>query len=107
MLVDHRTYRAKPGMLQAHIDIYEKHGLAAQVRHLGPPLAYLVGESGDLNTIVHIWVYEDAADRARKRAAMAADPEWQNYMKLSVAAGYLVEQRNSLMTPAKFFPIKR
>ena len=77
MLLDHRTYRAKPGTLQAHIDIYEKHGLAAQVRHLGPPLAYLIGESGELNTIVHIWVYEDAADRARNGAENQPDDAGQ------------------------------
>ena len=38
---------------------------------------------------------------------MMADPEWLNYLKLSAEAGYLVDQRTSLMTPAKFFPIKR
>ena len=55
MLVDHRTYRIKPGMTQAHLDIYEKYGLSAQSRHLGPPLAYMFAESGDVNTIVHQW----------------------------------------------------
>ena len=28
VLVDHRTYRIKPGMTQAHLEIYEKHGFA-------------------------------------------------------------------------------
>ena len=73
MLVDHRTYRIKPGMTQAHLDIYEKHGLAAQTRHLGPPIAYMFAESGDVNTIVHQWAYDDAADRMRRRANMWAD----------------------------------
>jgi hypothetical protein len=54
MLIDHRTYRVKPGTLNAHLELYEKHGFAAQTRHLGQPLAYLYAESGDLNTIVHI-----------------------------------------------------
>ena len=107
MLVDHRTYRVKPGTLNAHLELYEKHGFAAQTRHLGQPLAYLYAESGDLNTIVHIWAYEDAADRAKRRAAMAADPEWQNYLRLSAEAGYLQEQTTKLMIPAKFAPIKR
>jgi len=70
VLVDHRTYRIKPGMTQAHLEIYEKHGLAAQTRHLGQPMAYMFAESGDVNTIVHDWAYEDAADRTRRRAAM-------------------------------------
>ncbi len=107
MLVDHRTYKIKPGAMAAHLDLYEKHGMAPQTKHLGQPLAYMFAESGELNTVVHIWVYEDAADRMRKRAAMMADPDWQAYLKLSAAAGYLVEQKTSLMTPAKFAPIKR
>jgi hypothetical protein len=56
---------------------------------------------------VHIWAYEDAADRMKKRAAMAADPEWQNYLKLNGEAGYLIGQQTSLMIPAKFAPLKR
>ena len=56
---------------------------------------------------MHLWAFDDAADRARKRAAMASDPEWQTYLKLADEAGFLVEQHNSLMVPASFAPIKR
>ena len=68
-------------MTQAHLDIYEQHGFKTQTRHLGQPLAYMFAESGDVNTIVHIWTYEDAADRTKRRAAMWADPDWQAYAK--------------------------
>jgi len=107
VLVDHRYYRVRPGTMNAHLDLYETHGFKAQTRHLGQPLAYLVTESGEINTIAHLWVYEDAADRMRKRAAMMADPEWQNFMKLQAEAGYLENMRTNLMVPAKFAPIKR
>jgi hypothetical protein len=107
VLVDHRTYRIKPGMTQAHLEIYEKHGFTAQTRHLGQPVVYMYGESGEVNTIVHDWAYEDAADRTRRRAAMWADPEWLGYIKKLNESGYLVEQRTSLMIPTKFCPIKR
>ena len=107
MIVDVRTYRVRPGKMPQELDLYAKQGLAAQVRHLGAPLAYLYGESGDINSLVHLWVFEDAADRARKRAAMASDPEWQAYLKLADEASFLVDQRNSLMVPASFAPIKR
>ena len=107
MIVDLRTYSIKPGKMPHELDLYAKRGLAPQTRHLGPPLAYLYGESGDINTLVHLWVFEDAADRTRKRAAMGSDPEWHNYLKLADEAGFLIEQRNSLMVPASFAPIKR
>lgn len=74
-------------------------------RHLGKPLAWLITETGEINTYVHLWVYEDAADRAKKRAAMQADPEWQVFLAKSAEAGYLIKQENKLMTPASFAPI--
>jgi hypothetical protein len=54
-----------------------------------------------------MWVYKDAADRAAKRAAMGADPDWQVYLQKTAEAGYLIAQRNNLMTPAPFAPINR
>jgi hypothetical protein len=89
------------------LKLYEQFGLAAQKRHLGEPLAYLVAESGELNTYVHIWVYKDAADREARRAAMQADPEWQTFMRKNAEAGNLIKQVNKLMTPAAFAPIQR
>lgn len=107
MLVDHRYYRVKPGTMNAHLDLYEKHGFVPQTRHLGQPLAYLFTESGEMNTLVHLWAYEDAADRSARRAAMQADPEWQKFVKLQTEAGLLENQRTNLMIPAKFAPIRR
>ena len=107
MLVDHRTYRIKPGMTQAHLAIYEQYGLAPQSRHLGAPIAYMFAESGEMNTVVHQWAYEDAADRAQRRAGMLADPEWRTYLQKLNESGYLVEQKTSLMIPTKFCPIRR
>ncbi len=107
MLIDHRTYTVRPGTMGQQLKLYEEFGMTAQKRHLGEPLAYLVTESGEINTFVHIWVYQDAADRAAKRAAMQADPEWQAYVSKNAEAGYLIKQVNKLMTPAPFAPIKR
>ena len=106
MLLDHRTYTVRPGTLPAHLKLYEELGRETQVRHLGEPLAYLITETGEINTFVHIWKYQDAADRAKRRAAMQADPGWQKYMAESSKAGYLIKQENKLMTPAAFFPLK-
>ena len=107
MIVDHRTYTVRPGTLPKQLELYEKHGLAVQKRHLGEPLAYLVTETGELNIYVHIWVYQDAGDRERRRAAMQADPEWQAFLKVSAEAGHLIRQENRIMTPASFAPLRR
>jgi hypothetical protein len=83
--------------------LYEEHGWAIQVRHLGRPLVYGQVETGDVNSYVHIWVYADASDRAIRRAALAGDPDWQNYLKLSAEAGNLISQVNTLLSPLSFF----
>jgi hypothetical protein len=105
MLFDHRTYTCKPGTLPKQMALYEKHGMTVQQRHLGKPLFYAITETGTVNSYIHIWVYEDAADRATRRAAMQADPEWTAFLGMSAEAGHLVSQQNTLMVEAPFFKL--
>lgn len=107
MLLDVRTYTCRPGTIKAHLELYERMGKTPQTRNLGQPLAYLLTETGDPNQYVHIWVYENAADREKRRAAMQADPEWIAYTQESAKLGALVSQANKLMRPVDFFPPPR
>ena len=107
MLLDVRTYTCKPGTIKKHLALYERMGKAPQTKHLGQPFAYLVTETGNPNQYLHIWAYEDAADRERRRAAMQADPDWIAYLEESAKLGALEAQQNRLMKPVDFFPIKR
>ena len=107
MIVDHRTYELQPGRLRDFLALYEKEGLPVQKKHLGNLVGFFTTEVGNVNEIVHIWGYEDLADRAKRRAAMAADPAWQAYLKQSAEAGYLIRQENQIITPAPFAPIRR
>jgi hypothetical protein len=104
VLVDLRTYRVMPGRVPAQLDLYGKLGYPVQLRYMGEPLCYLVGESGQLNTFVHAWVYENAGDREAKRAQMGQDPDWKHFLSENGKAGNIVEQTTSLMTPAPFAP---
>ncbi|KMK68956.1 NIPSNAP family protein [Puniceibacterium sp. IMCC21224] len=103
MIYDHRTYCCTPGTIAKHMKLYADHGWETQRRHLGDPVVYGAVETGDVNSYVHIWVFEDAADRARKREAMKNDPDWQAYLAKSAEAGYLVHQVNKILVPAPFF----
>ena len=107
MLVDLRTYRVKPGTAQPQMDVYEKYGFLTQVKYCGEPIAYLTAESGELNTLVHLWAFKDAGDRAERRAAMYKEPDWKVYIQKNAENGYIVDQKTSLMVPARFAPIKR
>lgn len=103
MLYDVRTYICRPGTIRLHLALYAEHGLAVQRKHLGEPVLYLQTETGNVNCFIHIWGYQDAQDRARRRAALQADPGWVEYMRRSLEAGYLVSQNNALMTEVPFF----
>ena len=55
--------------------------------------------------MVHNWAYEDAADRAKRRAAMMADPDWKIYLQKLVESELLLGQQTSLMIPTGFSKI--
>ena len=103
MLLDVRSYVCRPGKLKAHLELYATYGKAPQTRHLGEPLAYLTTETGNPNEYLHIWVYQNAADREARRAAMWSDPDWLDYTRRSAELGALVGQSNKLMKPVDFF----
>jgi hypothetical protein len=97
VIYDHRTYICKAGSIRKHLDIYVEHGFKAQSRHLGKPVLYASTDVGDVNSYVHVWAYESAGDRATKRAAMQADPDWKEYLRISGEAGYLLSQENKIL----------
>ncbi len=105
MLIDIRTYRCRPGTLNAHLALYEEFGKGPQFKILGTPLAFLKGETGDPNEFVHIWVYENAGDREARRTRLWSDPEWLAYTRKSAELGALEMQKNKLMTPTNFCPL--
>jgi hypothetical protein len=104
VLLDVRTYTCHPGRLAAQLELYQKYGYPVQLRYMGEPLMYAVAETGELNTMTHVWVYASAADREEKRARMAKDPAWKTYLAENGKAGNIAAQRNVLMTPTSFAP---
>jgi len=68
MLLDVRTYRCKPGMIKGHLNLYKEKGKPAQSRNLGQPLMFATTETGNPNEYTHIWVYQNADDREKKKS---------------------------------------
>lgn len=102
MIYDMRTYTCRPGTVPLQIRLWEQHGRAPQVKHLGEPAVYGMAEVGELNTFVHIWRYASQADREAKRAAMQADPDWAVYINASREQGYITAQRNQILVAPAF-----
>jgi hypothetical protein len=101
MIVEERCYTVKPGTVSLYYQDYNPRGLSIQTRILGNLIGYFHTE---LDQIVHLWGYESLADRERRRALLAADPEWQDYLKQS--PDIIVRMETRILVPAPFSPIK-
>lgn len=104
MFVEKRVYTLKPGGVPTYMKLYEEFGYKTQSKHLGQPVGWYFSEVGGLNQITHMWQYEDLNDRATRRAAMQADPDWQVYIKKIADAKILLSQENELLVPAPWSP---
>ena len=104
MIVDVRSYTAHPGKLPGYFAEYAAEGFPVQTRHLGQPLGYYGVEIGTMNTAIHLWGYNDIAERQAKRDKLIQDPAWQAW--LGKSAGIFASQQNNIMKPAPFYPIQ-
>jgi len=68
LIVDHRIYELPSARPRDFPVLHEKEGLPVQKKHLGNLVGFFTTEVGNVNEIVHIWGYEDLADRTGRRA---------------------------------------
>jgi hypothetical protein len=104
MIVEQRIYTLIPGKVQEYLANYAREGAQIQIGHLGNMLGYYFTEVGPLNVVMHMWAYENAADREARRAKMLADPAWQAYIKKAQAL--VQSQESRILRPAPFFTDK-
>ena len=100
MIVEQRTYDIVTGRIPDYLRMYEAEGLAVQISHLGRLLGYFSSQFGTLNQIVHLWAYDDHADRERRRAALFADERWLTYFEKIVPL--VLRQQSTILSPARF-----
>jgi hypothetical protein len=92
-----RTYRIQPGSLA---EVEKRFGEAYEFRKKHSELtAFLHTEIGPLNEIVHIWGYQDLADRARVRKEAANEPNWPPKIQ-----EFIKEMRSEIVVPFPFIP---
>ena len=74
MIYEIRTYQLAPG---SQAEVEKRYGEAYQYRKKYSELTgFFHTEIGPLNEIIHIWGYNDLAERARIRAEASKDPNW-------------------------------
>jgi len=97
MIVEMRTYRLKPRSL-AEVEKRFGDALPARVK-LSPLGGFWHTEVGTLNQIIHMWPYENAAERERIRAEAVKSKVWPP------AVGEFIEHMESkILLPAPFSP---
>ena len=98
MIYEIRTYQLAPGSLA---EVEKRFGEGYQYRKKYSELtAFLHTEIGPLNEIVHIWGYQDLAERARVRAEAAKDANWPPKIQEFIQA-----MRSEIVTPFGFLPV--
>lgn len=75
MLFEFRSYQFGVGDALRYLDLLAGEGLPIVTGHL-PFLGMWIAESGTLNMLYHLWVYESLQDRAKRRASLMADERW-------------------------------
>ena len=102
MIVEERCYTLKPGTVALYYQDYDPRGLRIQRRILGNLIGYFHTRSASSIR----WCICGATNRLRSVSGgvLAADTEWQNYLKQS--PDIIVKMENRILVPAPFSPIK-
>jgi len=104
MIIEHRTYRIKPGKVNILLDLYEKEGMKVHREILGNQIGFFYTEIGPLNEVVHLYGYKSLDDRAIRRKKLSESSTWQNYIKKAME--YIEHQESKVLIPANFSKIK-
>jgi hypothetical protein len=98
VIIEERNYLVRPGAAAKYAQLWVEYGREPQVRILGNLLGFYVTEVGELNTLVYLWGYAGLDDRVKRRAELAADPDFAAFR--TQVRDLLVRQSNRILTPA-------
>ena len=95
MIYEMRTYTLKCGAVpEVEAIVAEALPYREKYSKLG---AFWHTEFGPLNQVIHVWPYEDLADRDKVRAEAAKDPHWP-----PPDQHLILDMKSEIMTPAPF-----
>jgi hypothetical protein len=95
MIVEFRTYRLKPGSVAEATKRFGE-GLANRTK-VSPLGAFFHTEVGPLNRIIHVWPYEDFAQRTQVRSQKVEG--WPPNIR-----EFVEDQQSEIFIPAPFSP---
>lgn len=101
-IYEYRFYRCKVGKAKVFADAITA-AMPVRERHSKNVCIWMT-DTGQPNEVSHLWVYKDMNDRAKCRAAAAADPDWQNFLK--DGPDRLEEMHSTILVPFSHSPLK-
>ena len=97
-----RTYDVYVGKIGEAVALYRDEGWPALEKYGDKLIGYFTGDIGAMNQIVHLWRFEDDADRRAHWARVFSDDE---FMAFAGKLRPLVQkQQNKLLMNAPFGP---
>ena len=99
---EYRNYRTSPGKAKLWAKGFSE--IMPVREKYSPNVCAWVTDSGQPNEVSHLWAYPSLDARLETRAKVAADPQWQAFLKTS---GPLLEEMTStVMLPAAHSPLR-
>jgi len=102
MIVEMRSYVLHPGKLPEFMRLMGSEGIAIEQPVLGRLLGFYSTEIGAINKVIHLWAYDSFEERQRRRALLAAHPEWSAFVPKVLPL--IREMHNEILNPAPFSP---
>jgi NIPSNAP protein len=103
VLIELRTDTIHPGKLADFLKIVEPEILPLERKYAGKLIGYFTTETGDLNQVVQLWAYRDAADFDERRAALWNDATLAGLRER--VRPIIQRQESRLLKPASFSPL--
>jgi len=97
-----RTYAVAVGKMSEVVEIYKSAGWPALAKHPNKLVGYFTGDIGALNQLIHLWKFDDDADRRAFWAGIYADPDFMAFV--GKLRPMLTLQENKLMMAAPWGP---
>lgn len=76
-----RTYTVTVGKMNDVVALYKSEGWPALSKHPQKLCGYFTGDIGALNQLVHLWKFDDDADRRAFWAGVYSDQAFMNFAK--------------------------
>jgi len=101
-LYELRTYTLFVGKMGEAVEIYRDYGWPALEPRRDKLVGYFQSDAGALNQLVHLWKFDDDADRRRHWATLYADEAFKTFA--GKIRPLIASQQNQLLLAAPWGP---